>query len=373
MSLAVTCRQCGRRSAATRPRCPDCGSKRNPDPNDYTLIFRDSYGKQRSRHLGMMTAAQAMTCEAGERAVHEAEFEARQLQAARRGWEKTADAYLRHLDAEGRNKQYRCDQLRYLRRMSAFWGDAELTQIMPALIRRFRDELRAAGLSEASCDRHLAAGKAAWRYSVDDIQNPFCRVAFYNPDNSVTRYLTEAQRSALLTAAKGESRDWYEMILTGVLTGLRRRNVHRLRRDEVDFERKTITVTQKGQRAHWIPLNSQIHEVLAAAAHNGTPYFWINPGTGKPWECWHNGPWRRIKARAGIPENFRFHDLRHDAGTEIYRLTGDVRMAQRLLGHRQLKTTERYAHVTEDALRDGAELLRVETGGPIVVKRKGRA
>ncbi len=43
----------------------------------------------------------------------------------------------------------------------------------------------------------------------------------------------------------------------------------------------------------------------------------------------------------------RFHDLRHDVGTKLLRQTGNLKLVQQVLNHRDIKTTTRYAHVLE--------------------------
>ncbi|GAB5376053.1 MAG: hypothetical protein AcusKO_25150 [Acuticoccus sp.] len=63
---------------------------------------------------------------------------------------------------------------------------------------------------------------------------------------------------------------------------------------------------------------------------------------------------KRAAAAAGVP-HVRIHDLRHTAGTTILRSSGNLAMAQRLLGHTQITTTRVYAHVLTDDLRTAME------------------
>ena len=53
--------------------------------------------------------------------------------------------------------------------------------------------------------------------------------------------------------------------------------------------------------------------------------------------------WRRLRKRAGVA-GFRFHDYRHDLGTKVLRLTGNIKAAQRVLNHASITTTTKYAH-----------------------------
>ncbi len=50
-------------------------------------------------------------------------------------------------------------------------------------------------------------------------------------------------------------------------------------------------------------------------------------------------------------ENFRFHDTRHTTASRLVRASGNLRLAQNLLGHEKIETTLKYAHVTDDDLR----------------------
>src|SRR5829696_2588035 len=63
--------------------------------------------------------------------------------------------------------------------------------------------------------------------------------------------------------------------------------------------------------------------------------------------------WRRHVRDAGIAEGFRRHDTRHTAGTRYVRATGNLKGAQRLLGHARIETTTRYAHVLLEDIRAG--------------------
>jgi integrase len=64
--------------------------------------------------------------------------------------------------------------------------------------------------------------------------------------------------------------------------------------------------------------------------------------------------WKRLRKRAGV-EGFRFHDFRHDVGAKLLRETGNLKLVQRALNHRSIKSTLRYAHVLDDEVADAME------------------
>lgn len=65
-------------------------------------------------------------------------------------------------------------------------------------------------------------------------------------------------------------------------------------------------------------------------------------------------PWRRIRDQAGLP-NVRIHDLRHTYASNAVSAGMPIQMVGRLLGHTQIQTTMRYAHLADDPVRRAAE------------------
>ncbi len=55
--------------------------------------------------------------------------------------------------------------------------------------------------------------------------------------------------------------------------------------------------------------------------------------------------------------NFRFHDLRHTFATRLVQKSEDIYKIAKLLGHRNIKSTQRYAHHCPESLRSGVEIL----------------
>ncbi|HXY55655.1 MAG TPA: tyrosine-type recombinase/integrase [Nitrospirota bacterium] len=56
-------------------------------------------------------------------------------------------------------------------------------------------------------------------------------------------------------------------------------------------------------------------------------------------------------------ENFTFHDLRHTFATRLAQAGIDLHKIAKLLGHKDIKMTQRYSHHCPDSLRDGFEVL----------------
>jgi site-specific recombinase XerD len=60
---------------------------------------------------------------------------------------------------------------------------------------------------------------------------------------------------------------------------------------------------------------------------------------------------------AGLEKHVTVHTLRHTAATWLRQETGDARLVAEYLGHADLSTVSRYAHVAEDELHDAAAVV----------------
>ena len=61
-------------------------------------------------------------------------------------------------------------------------------------------------------------------------------------------------------------------------------------------------------------------------------------------------PWALVLAEAGV-EGVRIHDLRHSWASRALALGESLSMIGKLLGHRQIRTTSRYAHLERDSVK----------------------
>ena len=66
-----------------------------------------------------------------------------------------------------------------------------------------------------------------------------------------------------------------------------------------------------------------------------------------------DGPWRIVRARAGL-EDVRIHDCRHSFASRVLALGESLPVIAKLLGHNQMRTTSRYAHLERDSVQASA-------------------
>ena len=134
------------------------------------------------------------------------------------------------------------------------------------------------------------------------------------------------------------------IIYTAIYTGLRRGNILNLKWSDIDFENNIIRVKIKnnrkpGGKLHNTPLANDLKEILLKLPKINEYVFTYR---GKPIKDIKHS-WHTIFKRTGLPYQ-KFHNLRHTAVTWIIKKTGNPVIAQKVVGHADIKTTMLYTH-----------------------------
>lgn len=203
----------------------------------------------------------------------------------------------------------------------------------------------------------LRRARRTWKQRVQDIE---WKDHFLKESQERIREAAPEEEGRLRAAM----RDDYEPALRfAMLTGCRRAEIVGLEWSRVDFFNDEFTVIGKGDRSRVIPMTAETRSLLwSLKDHHATSVFTYlcrrprkaqRKGTRYPITMeGFKTEWRRTLGRASV-KDFRFHDSRHTAATRLVRATGNLKLAQQLLGHSEIATTARYAHVTKEDLRAG--------------------
>ena len=175
--------------------------------------------------------------------------------------------------------------------------------------------------------------------------------------NLKTEDLSPEQLTALMEAINQDHDTQAANLMKLVLcTGMRRGELFKLQWTDIDFDRGYIAIrAPKGGRDQIIPLNQAAREVL-----ENHPRFeeYVFPGRGGGKRVDINKAVNRIKARAGLPKDFRpLHGLRH-VYASMLASSGQVDLytLQKLLTHKSAAMTQRYAHLRDETLRRASDL-----------------
>ena len=205
--------------------------------------------------------------------------------------------------------------------------------------------------------------------AVPEGTNP-CRSVVMYPARRRERFLTDREFERLgrvLDAADvrgGASPAALAAIRLLMLTGCRKNEILTLRWEDVDLGAAALRLADSKTGPRTVSLSSSAARLLAGLPRAaGNP--WVFPGRGRGRHLRSlDDAWRTVRTRAGL-DDVRLHDLRHSYASRALALGETLPMIGKLLGHSQMETTARYAHLARDSIRDSAERVADSIAGDI--------
>lgn len=376
MAIQIYCTRCYTSNGLEAKACSNCGRPFGRDKRYRVCV--SIKGKRVTRVVDNLTIARETEAAIkGDlvRGEYEINRGAKQLSALDALWAR----YLPW--AKENKKTWRCDQYNYETHLAPRFGKKHLDSISGLDVERLKLEMKKGTskqgkpYSTATIKHQLVLLKRLYnlakRWGVFAGENPMDRVEVPKLDNLRTEFLTDEESGRLMkTLDTWPCRESAAFVKFTLYTGLRRSELFKLTWDAVDFGRSMITLREpKGGKTVTIPISSQALDVLTGL-EPASPY--VFPGKGGQQRTDFKGPWLRIRQAAGLPENFRFHGLRHHFASTLVSNGVDLIVVQSLLCHKDSRTTQRYAHLSPGAIMDAAQrsgrLLTPEAKPDNVVK-----
>ncbi len=242
-----------------------------------------------------------------------------------------------------------------------FFGDSNLLKITPKTIAEYKVLRNDAGAKPATINRELAMLSKAFSLAVKEWEwlkdNPLSKVPKEKEDNQRDRWLSIEEEKVLID----NSPKWLKgLILFALHTGLRQEELLSLEWSRVSLVRKTILITKtKNDKPKTLPLNKIALDIInrrSKVRSIKTDYVFLNRDGRKINAACLRVAFYNVMRKAGI-KNFRWHDLRHSHATRLAQAGVDIYKISKLLGHKDIKTTQRYAHHCPESLRDGVGIL----------------
>ncbi|MEX3935060.1 tyrosine-type recombinase/integrase [Paraburkholderia phymatum] len=239
-----------------------------------------------------------------------------------------------------RGKAYELTAYRNVEHFIKVVGDLPLSAVRTTTIDDFVDEIRGT-VKDSTVNRKLTNVHSILKYAHDREWIAKLPKFTWNPEgDGRVRWLTLDEEERMFRFLKEWGEDEVARFLIVLLdTGMRRGELLNLEPKDVDGPWVRLWVNKTG-KARSVPLTERSQRELAY----GLPF--------KLDERKLRTVWGKLKAAMGLEddEDFVLHALRHTAATRTLAKTGNIAMVQKLLGHRKIETTLRYAHISDEDL-----------------------
>ncbi len=281
-----------------------------------------------------------------------------------RGKNKTfvdlAERYLKEVTPDKKPNTQRDDKS-YSKTLSKFFGKFYLNEITADLITQYVLK-RKKRIGPSSINRELAFLSASFNKAYKlwgwCRENPVSKIKREKEYKRV-KYFSEKEFSEIFSLLT----EWVRpLVLLAKNTGLRKANVVNLKWSEVSLKDRLIVLeaeVMKNSHCLGVPLNNPAWKVIkdqvrTRQLHSRYVFCKVN---GEPYTGW--GVYQAFKKaciKAKLPD-FRFHDLRHDFCSKLVQSGVDLYTVKELAGHKDITTTQRYAHLSKAKLKEAVAVL----------------
>lgn len=284
------------------------------------------------------------------------------------------EAVREYLVDKADKRSLRCDESNF-RQLRPTFGLKQLDQITLKDVETYK-AARKRAVSGAKVNRELALLKHLFNLEIAKgrvSQNPVKGIKFF-PESlrRQDKVFSPSQITLLFEAAAPHLRP---ILAAAFFIGVRKGDALSLRPEDLDFERHVVRLTvQKTDEPLEIPMHPMLEGILRgvlASQSEPEPYVFMSTRRArKTGERTHfvdiKNAFRGALARAGLSgQGFTFHSIRHTFASTLYRSGVPLLTVSKLLGHRSVKTTERYLGVRLEEKRQAVAILSEAWGGAI--------
>ena len=273
------------------------------------------------------------------------------------------------------SREYYNNNTYYGRRWVNEWKGLKCSGISPEMIESYL-VIRAKTVSPHTANYELRCLKALFNFAMKPRRqwirvNPTDGIEFF-PIEKKVKYVPP--KDDVLKVISEADADTQEYLWTLTLTMGRMSEINRLTWDDVDFEKKRVTLyTRKKKGGHLTPRNvpmpAKLEDILYKRFSNRDetkPWvFWHRYWSRKK-GCWVEGPYKDRKRIMGTlcaaaeVRYFRFHGFRHFGASLLESSNTPIGSIQRILGHENRTTTEIYLHSMGDSEKNAMNILNQE-------------
>ncbi|MHB1697549.1 MAG: site-specific integrase [bacterium] len=272
-----------------------------------------------------------------------------------------AEQYLAY--ANGRLKSY--GNLKYfVKTLLKKFGNVKLNDFNLIMLEKLQSDMLSQDFSISYANRLTATVKAMftkayqWELASEEILKKVRMVKLIKGEKERTRYLSEEESERLIVNCDNYLKP---IVICALNSGMRKGEILNLKWDRLDLLNRVISIDNdktKNGKSRKIPINDTLYETVSAVSkvrRINVPYVFYNPDTLKPFIDIKKGFGSALK-KSHITD-FRFHDLRHTFASRLVMGGVDLVTVRDLMGHKDIKMTLRYSHLSNSHLIEGVKVL----------------
>ena len=240
------------------------------------------------------------------------------------------------------------------------FGNIPLRRFNTVLVEQLQTELIGRGCKNGytnkilSVLKHMFSKAVEWDMVESETLKRIRKVKHLREDRRLRYLESKEECQALINACDPHLRP---IVITALNTGLRKGNVLNLKWSNIDLRNGFILIdmTKNGERLE-MPINETLRKTLLDIPRRlDGGYVFHDPITDRPYQDVRDS-FTSACRRAGI-RDFHFHDLRHTFASHLIMAGVDLTTVSRLLGHKDIKMTLRYAHLAPHHTKGAVDIL----------------
>ena len=351
MAILVECPNCKKRLSVASKVCESrsgkgCGAKIPFGTRIYWVSYRDPNGRTKQKRIGPSKTA----AENFERKTRVEVTEGRYIDKKETPKvlikDFLKDDYIPWCKAN--NRGYESSKRFFVAEIEKQWGSKFLHELTDEDIERYKWQMLKAK-TKVMFNRVLATISHMYTIAVEfgKVEHSPIRTAKKRiKEKGRLRYLMPDEVQTLISACPDSIRP---IVVTAVHTGMRKGEILGLRLGEhVDLEKRMISLSEtKNDEPRHIPINDTLFDELVTVSEGKRPgdFLFVKK----------NGKSRggvRVAFNAALSEagikDFTFHDLRHTTASNLVMNGVDLYTVKEILGHKDIKMTMKYAHLSPE-------------------------
>lgn len=239
-----------------------------------------------------------------------------------------------------------------LKCLDKFFGEFALARINSEMVARFRDKRLSLNLSGATVVKDLNTlshiidtAIKEWGFYLH--LNPVKNIRKPRVNNSRSRRLSYEEEIILLAKCREHSLMMESLVILAIETAMRLGEIINLKWNDIDITNRIVNIYEtKNGEMRKIPLsNVSINTLKTLTKRLGSDKVFWKWKTVSSFES----SWQRLLAKSEI-QNFRFHDLRHEATSRLFEKNLNMLEVSTITGHKTLQMLKRYTHLSIDKI-----------------------